>query len=158
MISGTKMPLFDHHEFDDHEQVLICRDARAGLTAIVAIHNSNLGPGAGGCRMWNYASPGEALTDVLRLSKGMTYKNALMGLDYGGGKSVSVGDSRHDKSEAMLESFGAFVDRLGGAYVTAEDVGITSADMEVVGRKTRYALSVIPCANRNGEPIWSMNC
>ena len=131
---------FDHPEFDDHEQVLFCRDSASGLSAIIALHDTRLGPAAGGCRMWNYASSGEALTDVLRLSRGMTYKNALIGLDYGGGKSVIIGDPRRGKTEAKLEAFGRFIERLGGNYITAEDVGIGSDDMEVIARTTGYAL------------------
>lgn len=132
--------VFDHPEFDDHEQVLFCRDAASGLSAIIAIHDTRLGPAGGGCRMWPYPTTGEALTDVLRLSRGMTYKNALIGLDYGGGKSVIIGDSRTDKTDAKFEAFGRFVDQLGGNYITAEDVGIKSADMAVIGRSTRFAL------------------
>ena len=98
------MPLFDHHEFDGHEEVVFCHDAASGLKAIIAIHNSNLGPALGGCRMWPYASEEEALTDVLRLSKGMTYKAALAGLAFGGGKSVILGDPRRDKSEALFRA------------------------------------------------------
>ena len=131
---------FDHPEFDNHQDIAFFQHAPSGLRAIIAIHDTRLGPALGGCRMWPYRTAAEALTDVLRLSKGMTYKNALAGIEFGGGKAVILGDSRTDKSEAGLEAFGGFVDRFGGAYRTGEDVGMTSADMAVIGRRTRYAL------------------
>ena len=132
------MPLFTHSEFDDHEQVVFCRDADSGLKAIIAIHNSNRGPALGGCRMWPYGSDDEALTDVLRLSRGMTYKSALAGLPFGGGKSVIIGDSHGMKSEALFHAMGRFVESLGGRYVIAEDVGISVADVEAMARETRH--------------------
>ncbi|MEI2386829.1 Glu/Leu/Phe/Val dehydrogenase dimerization domain-containing protein [Breoghania sp. JC706] len=132
--------VFDHPEFKDHEQIVFGYDAASGLKTIIAIHDTRLGPAAGGCRMWRYDTGAAALTDALRLSRGMTYKNALAGLDLGGGKAVIIADPRTDKSEQMLEAFGVQVERLGGRYRTAEDVGISSADMEVVARKTAHAL------------------
>jgi len=132
--------VFDHPEYDDHEQVLFCRDAASGLHAIIALHNTVRGPAGGGCRMWPYASFGEALTDALRLSRGMTYKNALADVALGGGKSVIIADPRTDKTEELFTAFAGFVDGLGGRYVTAEDVGITAADMEIMRRRTQYAL------------------
>ena len=138
MISGTKMPLFDHHEFDDHEEVVFCRDAESGLKAIIAVHNTNLGPALGGCRMWPYENEEEALTDVLRLSRGMTYKSALAGLPLGGGKSVIIGDSRQDKTEALFLAMGRFVETLGGRYIVAEDVGIKVADVQTMARVTDH--------------------
>src|SRR3546814_8267327 len=116
------MPVFEHREFDCHAQVVFCRDPLSGLRAIIAIHNTSRGPALGGCRMWPYASEAEALTDVLRLSRGMTYKSALAGLSYGGGKSVVIGDPRRDKSEALFRAMGRAVDSLGGRYTVAEDV------------------------------------
>lgn len=132
--------VFDHEEFHDHETVAFCRDAASGLSAIIAVHDTRLGPAIGGCRMWPYATPHDALTDALRLSRGMTYKNALAGLDNGGGKAVIIADPKTDKTPALLRAFGAHVDRLGGVYRTAEDVGITAEDMEVVGTVTEFAL------------------
>ena len=132
------MPVFSHPEFDDHAEVAFCRDAESGLTAIIAIHNLNRGPALGGCRMWAYEDEAEALTDVLRLSRGMTYKSALAGLPYGGGKSVIIGDPKRDKSEALFRAMGRFVDSLGGRYIIAEDVGISVPDVETMGRETRY--------------------
>ena len=113
-----------------HEQVVFCHNKDAGLKAIIAIHDTTLGPALGGTRMWPYKSEQEALNDVLRLSRGMTYKNAVAGLDIGGGKAVIIGNPATDKSEALFRAFGKFVDSLGGRYITAEDVGIDVNDME----------------------------
>ena len=132
------MALFDHPEFHGHEQVVFCHDRDAGLKAIIAIHDTTRGPAVGGCRMWPYAGDEAALTDVLRLSRGMTYKSALAGLAFGGGKSVVIGDPRRDKSEALFLALGRFVESLGGRYVIAEDVGISVDDVEVVGRATAH--------------------
>src|SRR5215472_14906190 len=115
------MEIFDMREFDAHEHVVFGHDAPTGLRAIIAIHSTVLGPAAGGCRMWPYASTGEALSDVLRLSRGMSYKNAMAGLPLGGGKSVIVGDSRKGKTPELFEAFGRLVESLAGRYVTAED-------------------------------------
>lgn len=136
------MALFTHPEFDGHEEVVFCHDKPSGLKAIIAIHNTRRGPSLGGCRMWPYAGKdggeAEALTDVLRLSRGMTYKSALAELPYGGGKSVVIGDPRRHKNEALLRALAGFVDSLGGRYIIAEDVGITQADAEVMERRTRF--------------------
>lgn len=123
---------FDHPEYDDHEQILFCADRKTGLRAIIAVHNTRLGPAIGGCRMWPYKSPDEALTDALRLSRGMTYKNALAGLDHGGGKSVIIADSHKDKSPALIKAFAHHVKCLADRYITAEDVGITSEDADLM--------------------------
>src|SRR5215467_5084299 len=112
-------------EFDGHELVVFGHDARTDLRAIVAVHSTALGPAAGGCRMWPYATTAEAVTDALRLSRGMSYKNAMAGLPFGGGKSVIIGDSRR-KTPALFEAFGRFVNSIGGRYITAEDVGTTT--------------------------------
>ena len=133
------MPVFASPDFDNHELVAFGTDPESGLKAIVAVHNTNLGPGLGGCRMWPYASDEDAIQDVLRLSRGMTYKAALAGLPYGGGKSVIIGDPRKDKSEALLRAMGRFIQSLGGRYQTAEDVGTTVADMDVLRKETHYA-------------------
>ncbi len=144
------MSVFEHHEFDAHEQVVFCHDPASGLKAIIAIHNTNRGPALGGCRMWPYASDEEALTDALRLSRGMTYKSALAGLDYGGGKSVIIGDPRQDKSEALFRAMGRFVDSLGGRYSVAEDVGISVPDVEIMAGETRHVAGV--AAGGVGDP------
>jgi leucine dehydrogenase len=130
--------IFDARDFDAHELVIFGHDAATGLKAIIAIHSTTLGPAAGGCRMWPYASQAEALADVLRLSRGMSYKNAMAGLPFGGGKAVIIGDSRTVKTPELLAAFGRLVDSLRGRYVTAEDVGTTTADMAHVARATRY--------------------
>jgi leucine dehydrogenase len=132
------MDIFGMREFDGHERVTFGYDEATGLRSIIAIHSTALGPSAGGCRMWPYASTDEAVTDVLRLSRGMSYKNALAGLPFGGGKAVILGDSRKAKSAELFHAYGRFVDSLGGRYITAEDVGTTTADMEQVARATRF--------------------
>lgn len=132
------MQVFKHKEFAGHEQVVFCNDDQTGLRAIVAIHDTTLGPALGGCRMWDYPSEEEALADVLRLSRGMTYKAAVTGLSLGGGKAVIFGDPARTKSPALFHAFGRFVESLGGRYITAEDVNISVADMELVREETRY--------------------
>ena len=138
------MAVFDAVDFDAHEGVHFFYHPATGMRAIVAVHSTHLGPAAGGCRYWTYASSTEALTDALRLSRGMSYKNAMAGLPLGGGKAVIM-KSPAAKDEAFLEAFGAAVDSLGGRYVTAEDVGISDADMVVVRRRTRH-VSGLPVA------------
>jgi leucine dehydrogenase len=133
----------------DHEQVLIGRDAASGYHGIIAIHSTTLGPAVGGTRFWNYASEEEALTDVLRLSHGMTYKTALAGLPLGGGKSIIIGDSKSPDREAMLRAHGRFVDTLKGRYITAEDVGTSPGDMEIMRLETRYVAGLL---DRSGDP------
>src|SRR3984885_5378765 len=132
------MGVFEMPDFDRHEDVVFHHDIRTGLRAIVAIHSTVLGPAAGGCRLWPYASSTDAVTDVLRLSRGMSYKNAMAGIAFGGGKAVIMADPKRLKSAELLEAFGRFVDSLGGRYVTAEDVGTTTADMESVSRATSF--------------------
>ncbi|MGL5891082.1 MAG: Glu/Leu/Phe/Val family dehydrogenase [Bacteroidia bacterium] len=136
----------------DHEQVVFCNDNATGLRSIIAIHNTTLGPALGGTRMWAYASESEALTDVLRLSRGMTYKAAVTGLNLGGGKAVIIGDARKDKNEAMMRRFGKFVDSLGGKYITAEDVGIGIKDMEYVHMETKHVSGIPPALGGSGDP------
>jgi len=138
--------------FADHEQVLVCQDREAGLRAIVAVHDTTLGPGLGGIRMWTYPSDEAALTDVLRLSEGMTYKNSLAGLDLGGGKTVVVGDPRHDKTPEMFQALGRFIDRLGGSYLAAEDVGTTTEDAEQVATQTRFITGLPIDRGGSGDP------
>jgi leucine dehydrogenase len=132
------MEIFNMREFDAHELIVFGDDAATGLRAVIALHSTALGPAAGGCRMWPYATLTEAVSDVLRLSRGMSYKNAIAGLPFGGGKSVIIADPQKQKTPELFEAFGRFVDSLGGRYLTAEDVGTTTADMASVARATRY--------------------
>ena len=135
-----------------HEQVVFCRDDRVGLRAIIGIHSTALGPALGGCRLYNYATEGDALKDVLRLSRGMTYKAAVAGLDLGGGKGVIWGDPTTIKSEALFRSFGRFVDSLGGRYITAEDMNTTVEDMNWVHRETEWVTGHSPFSGGSGDP------
>lgn len=132
------MEVFSLLEASDFEQVIFCNDNSSGLKAIIAIHDTTLGPALGGTRMWNYNSEKEALEDVLRLAKGMTYKNAAAGLNLGGGKAVIIGDPRTDKSEALFRAFGRYVDSLMGRYITAEDVGTFEEDMDYIHMETDF--------------------
>lgn len=132
------MTPFSHPEFDGHEEIAFCNDADSGLKAIIAIHNTNRGPALGGCRMWPYESDDAALTDALRLSRGMTYKSALAGLNLGGGKSVIIGNPKTMKSEELFRAMGRFVDSLGGRYIVAEDVSISVADVEIMAKETEF--------------------
>jgi leucine dehydrogenase len=132
-----------------HEQVLFCNDAKTGLKAIIAVHNTVLGPALGGTRMWMYNNEADALNDVLRLSRGMTYKNSISNLDLGGGKAVIIGDARTMKSEALFRRFGQFVNGLAGKYITAEDVGISPDDMVHVSKETNY---VVGLPGKSGDP------
>ena len=135
-----------------HEQIAYFCDPHSGLRGIVAIHNTILGPALGGCRMWNYATEEEALIDVLRLSKGMTYKAAIAGLNLGGGKAVIIGNSKKEKSEDLFRSFGRFVEGLGGRYITAEDVGTSMKDMEHVRMETNYVTGITKTLGGSGDP------
>ncbi|MFK7927008.1 MAG: Glu/Leu/Phe/Val dehydrogenase [Myxococcota bacterium] len=135
----------------DHEQVVFCRDAETGLRAIIAIHDTSLGPALGGCRLYDYAAESDALRDVLRLSRGMTYKAAVAGLDLGGGKSVIIGD-RNIKSEALFRAFGRFVESLGGRYITAEDMNTNVQDMDTIRRETQWVTGVGAHAGGSGDP------
>ncbi|WP_367198263.1 Glu/Leu/Phe/Val dehydrogenase [Amorphus sp. 3PC139-8] len=148
--------VFDHPAFDDHEQVVFCSDAENGLTAIIAIHDTSLGPALGGCRMWSYPSSSDAVTDALRLSRGMTYKNALAGLDLGGGKAVILGDPRRDKTPALMTAFGRKVAALGGRYITAEDVGISTDDIEIVAGETEHARGTLATGLGDPSPYTSL--
>src|SRR4030095_15304900 len=123
--------MFDNPSFDAHERVVFAEDKESGLRAIVAVHSTRRGPGAGGCRFWHYRSSAEALTDALRLSRGMSYKNAMAGLPLGGGKAVVMMDVRHPKSPQLLEAFGRLVDSMEGRYITAEAEGATICETEV---------------------------
>ncbi|MEP1934040.1 MAG: Glu/Leu/Phe/Val dehydrogenase dimerization domain-containing protein [Roseibium sp.] len=134
--------VFDHPELNDHENVVFVQDKKSGLKAIIAVHDTILGPGLGGCRVWPYENPSDALNDALRLSRGMTYKNSLAGLDLGGGKAVIIADPRKDKTTEMMEAFGRHVERLSGTYITAEDVGVSPSDMEAVARHTAHVRGI----------------
>jgi len=132
------MTAFDNPNFDDHEEVHHFFDPVTSTRAVIAIHSTVLGPAAGGCRLWHYASADEAVTDALRLSRGMTYKNAMAGLPFGGGKAVLLASEDRKKSPALFEFFGQCVESLGGKYVTAEDVGVSTEDMRCVSRVTNF--------------------
>lgn len=136
----------------DHEQVVFCHDPDVGLKAIIAIHNTSLGPALGGTRMWNYKTEDEALVDVLRLSKGMTYKAAAAGLNLGGGKAVIIGDSKTQKSEGLFRAFGQFVNSLNGKYITAEDVGTSVNDMEYIFMETPFVTGIPKDFGGSGDP------
>lgn len=145
-------PIFDKLKSYEHEQIVVCSDPEANLKAIIAIHNTTLGPSLGGTRMWPYNNEEEALRDVLRLSRGMTYKAAISGLNLGGGKAVIIGDPRTDKTEEMFRAFGRYVDTLGGRYITAEDVGIEVQDMEWVNMETKYVTGIPKSIGGSGDP------
>jgi leucine dehydrogenase len=147
------MTVFSNPAFDNHERVLFCRDEPSGLCAIIAIHSTALGPAAGGTRLWTYASDDDALYDVLRLSQSMSYKNAMAGLKFGGGKAVIMKTPGFDGSDALFERFGAFVDTLRGDYITAEDVGMSEAIMTTIARKTRYVSGLpLQSGKAGGDP------
>ena len=135
-----------------HEQLVFCQDETTGLRAIIGIHNTVLGPALGGTRMWNYATEQEALTDVLRLSRGMTFKAAISGLNLGGGKAVIIGDPKLLKTEAFLRRFGKFVNSLHGKYITAEDVNMKTADMEYIHMETPYVTGLPESMGGGGDP------
>jgi leucine dehydrogenase len=135
-----------------HEQVVFFSDPACGLRSIVAIHNTTLGPALGGLRMWNYENEQQALWDVLRLSRGMTYKSAVAGINLGGGKAVIIGDPKTQKTEALLRSFGKFIHSLGGKYITAEDVSMNSQDMEIIRSETPYVTGLPHYMGGSGDP------
>jgi leucine dehydrogenase len=146
--------VFELLQADSYEQVVYCHDAATGLRAIVAIHSTRLGPSLGGTRFFPYATEDDALEDVLRLAKGMTYKAAAAGLDLGGGKAVILGDPHAPgvKTEALLRTYGRFVGSLGGRYITAEDVGTTQADMDAIRKETRWVTGVSRSLGGSGDP------
>jgi len=146
------MTLFDSPDFEGHEGVHAFFDEKTGLKSIIAIHSTARGPAAGGCRMWDYSSADAALTDALRLSRGMSYKNAMADLDFGGGKAVIIGDSRSQKTPELFEAFGRAVDSLGGRYWTAEDVGVSPADLTATRRTTRFVAGLEGHAAASGDP------
>lgn len=151
-VMNKNFPLFNKMEGYEHEQVVICSRPDVGLKAIIAIHNTTLGPALGGTRMWPYASEEEAIKDVLRLSRGMTYKAAVSGLNLGGGKAVIIGDPQTEKTEPLFRAFGKFVDSLGGRYITAEDVGMTEQDMEWIYSETKFVTGIPKSLGGSGNP------
>lgn len=146
------MSVFDHVDFDNHKMVAFKNDPATGLKAIIAVHNNALGPAMGGCRMYPYNSSDEALSDVLRLSRGMTYKSALANLPVGGGKSVIIGNPRSDKSNDLLRAMGDFIEGLGGQYTGAEDSGTSVSDMAVMAQRTQYVAGNIKDEKYGGDP------
>jgi leucine dehydrogenase len=146
------MAIFDKLEQHDYEQLIFCQDKTSGLKAIICIHDTTLGPALGGTRMWNYATEEEAIEDAIRLGRGMTYKNAAAGLNLGGGKTVIIGDPLKDKNEEMFRAFGRFVQGLNGRYITAEDVGTTVADMDLIREETDFVTGVSPAFGSSGNP------
>jgi leucine dehydrogenase len=145
-------PVFGHFSFDDHEQIVFCNDKDTGLKAIIGIHSTVLGPALGGTRMWHYNSEWDALNDALRLSRGMTYKAAVTGLNLGGGKAVIIGDSKTQKTPELMLRFGEFVHSLGGKYITAEDVGMETSDMDLVRSVTPYVTGISEDKGGAGNP------
>ncbi|MGE7623714.1 branched-chain amino acid dehydrogenase [Viridibacillus sp. NPDC096237] len=146
------MEIFKYMEKYDYEQLVFCQDKTSGLKAIIAIHDTTIGPALGGTRMWTYASEEDAIEDALRLARGMTYKNAAAGLNLGGGKTVIIGDPLKDKNEEMFRALGRFVQGLNGRYITAEDVGTTVADMDLIHEETNYVTGISPAFGSSGNP------
>lgn len=144
--------MFENLSEHNHEQILVCNDNQTGLKALIAIHNTVLGPGLGGTRMWKYNNESEAVRDVLRLSRGMTYKASISGLNLGGAKAVIIGDARTQKNEALMRRFGRFVNNLAGKYITAEDVGTTTQDMEYVNMETDHVVGLPESRGGGGDP------
>jgi len=145
-------PVFGQVSFNDHEQIVFCNDKDTGLKAIIGIHNTVLGPALGGTRMWKYTNEWEALNDVLRLSRGMTYKSAISGLNLGGGKAVIIADAKVDKTPEMIIKFGEYIHSLSGKYITAEDVGTTTADMDLIRDVTPYVTGISESKGGSGNP------
>ncbi|MFB5285357.1 branched-chain amino acid dehydrogenase [Peribacillus sp. Hz7] len=146
------MEVFQYLEKYDYEQVVFCQDKQSGLKAIIAIHDTTLGPALGGTRMWMYPSEDAAIEDALRLARGMTYKNAAAGLNLGGGKTVIIGDPLKDKNEEMFRAFGRYIQSLNGRYITAEDVGTTVEDMDLIHEETDYVTGISPTFGSSGNP------
>jgi len=146
------MSVYTAADYDNHEQVVFFSDKDTGLKAIVAVHSTAMGPAVGGCRMWKYDTEQEAIEDVLRLSRGMSYKNAMADLGLGGGKSVIIADPHTDKSPELFRAFGRCIDRLGGHYITAEDVGIDVADMQTVATQTKFVAGLMTGDHPSGDP------
>src|ERR687895_199415 len=150
--TAVHMSVFEHINGEGYEQIVYCSDDHSGLRAIIAIHSTALGPALGGTRFYPYRSEEDALCDVLRLAKGMTYKAAAAGLDLGGGKAVIIGDPRRIKSEELLRAYGRFIETLGGRYITAEDVGTFLQDMDIVRRESRWVTGCSHTYGGSGDP------
>ena len=150
--TATSPSVFEQMSALEHEQVVYCYDKKSGLRCIIAIHSTLLGPALGGTRMWSYSSESEALTDVLRLSRGMTYKASITGLALGGGKAVIIGNSKTDKTSALWLQYGKCIEGLNGRYITAEDVGTTTDDMEIVSQKTSFVTGRSQKLGGSGDP------
>lgn len=146
------MEIFKYMEKYDYEQLVFCQDEASGLKAIIAIHDTTLGPALGGARMWTYATEENAIEDALRLARGMTYKNAAAGLNLGGGKTVIIGDPFKDKNEEMFRALGRFIQGLNGRYITAEDVGTSVTDMDLIHEETNYVTGISPAFGSSGNP------
>lgn len=146
------MEIFSSMEEYDYEQLIFCQDKNSGLKAVIAIHDTTLGPALGGTRMWTYNSEAEAIEDALRLAKGMTYKNAAAGLNLGGGKTVIMGDPKTDKNPEMFRAFGRYIQGLNGRYITAEDVGTTEQDMDLIHMETDYVTGISRFSGSSGNP------
>ncbi len=146
------MEIFTYMEKYDYEQLVFCQDENSGLKAVIAIHDTTLGPALGGTRMWTYQSESEAIEDALRLARGMTYKNAAAGLNLGGGKTVIIGDPKKDKNPEMFRAFGRYIQSLNGRYITAEDVGTTVDDMDLIHMETDYVTGISPEFGSSGNP------
>lgn len=146
------MSIFTSKYFDGHEQVVCFSHKASGLTAVTAIHSTALGPAVGGCRMWNFASEQEAIDDALRLSRGMSYKCALVGLPLGGGKTVIIGDSKKHKSPALFRAFGRCIETMGGHYITGEDIGTSVQDMAIISKQTKYVVGLAEGEKATGDP------
>jgi len=145
-------PVFGQASFDNHEQIVFCHDKDTGLKAIIGVHNTVLGPALGGTRMWKYENEWEALNDVLRLSRGMTYKSAISGLNLGGGKAVIIGDAKTDKTPELIQAFGRYIHSLSGKYITAEDVGTTTPDMDLIREITPHVTGISESKGGSGNP------
>ena len=152
IIDFTNNKVFGQPSFDNHEQIVFCNDKETGLKAIIGIHDTTLGPALGGTRMWNYTNEWEALNDVLRLSRGMSYKSAIAGLGLGGGKAVIIGDAKTQKTPELMRKFGLFVHSLSGRYITAEDVGMKTEDMDIVKSVTPHVTGVSESLGGSGNP------
>lgn len=148
----STVELFSYMQNADYEQLVLCQDKNSGLKAIIAIHDTTLGPALGGARMWTYDSENEAIEDALRLARGMTYKNAAAGLDLGGGKAVIIGDPKKDKNPEMFRAFGRYIQSLNGRYITAEDVGTTEHDMDVIYLETDFVTGTSSASGSAGNP------
>lgn len=146
------MEIFKYMEGDDYEQLVFCQDKNSGLKGVIAIHDTTLGPALGGARMWTYSTEEEAIEDALRLAKGMTYKNAAAGLNLGGGKTVIIGDPKTDKNPEMFRAFGRYIQSLNGRYITAEDVGTTVDDMNLVHLETDFVTGISGASGSSGDP------